>query len=650
MSGKRSAKDKGTQRDPAAVVERGGRNDEPVSFDELGRDTQLLAVIRIISQADPPLVIGVHGDWGEGKTSFMRVVKSLLGAETRFKYLEEELKAGVDGEPLADRVERLLTGPRSKSETGDILSVWFNPWEHQFEDEPVIPLLHAIRQQQASGWGRIKSNLKRVTEDPKFRIIAKSALGVATMVGPEWLSAMTRNARKMARAVTESFTQFRDEFERCMEQLTAKSGGRLVVFVDDLDRCEAPYVVKILEALKLHLLNKYCVFVLGCADVRVRECLKEQMEVSEQAATEYLEKIVQLPVHLPPVWDQNFKRLLDHLKCERLGKGDCFGLLRAFAGHNPRRLKRFLYWYEMERGMVQQVPGLKEEVGGFYTNEAMFLKVKLLQFVDPHGFRVAADFNEDVPPPSKPSELEEEGGRVNAIRSRPPHIGVVLDEDKGKALCLRLMLALTTNSTEATDYEKEAHLRGKAESVEVVEDAVRRALNKPIGEAADVELASITKLNLSGTNLRDLAPLGAMIGLRELSLRRTQVSDLTPLERLMELEELNLAGTRLRNLEPLENLRALRRLVLRRTRVSNLDPLRGLKKLEHLNLADTRVIDVEALAELTELKELSLRGTKLETVKPLSKLKKLKTLDLVGTQVKDKALLQDIEGLTIVGP
>ncbi len=76
--------------DPSVKVVRGGSNDEPVAFDELGRDTQLLGLVRIISRADPPLVIGVHGDWGEGKTSFMRVLQALLGEETRAAYREIE--------------------------------------------------------------------------------------------------------------------------------------------------------------------------------------------------------------------------------------------------------------------------------------------------------------------------------------------------------------------------------------------------------------------------------------------------------------------------------------------------------------------------------------------------------------------------------
>ena len=382
-------------------VERGGRNDEPVAFDELGRDTQLLGLLRLISRSrtSPPLVIGVHGDWGEGKTSFMRVLQVLLSKDARKRYNAIEKSDDLPKPWLSQRAAKVLEEAGSAGD--DLLSVWFNPWEHQFEDEPIMPLLDAIRLQQSSAWGKLTSRLKRVVEDPKFRIMGKAALGVAKMVGPGCFTARSRQIGNEARDVMDSFADFRNEFEKCMEELTKSRGGRIVIFIDDLDRCEAKYVVKILEALKLHLLNRHCVFVLGCAEQRVRKCLEIQMGLDEQESAEYVEKIVQLPVHLPHVWDRNFDGLLRQLGWDRFTQKKiphCFDLLRTFAGNNPRRLKRFLHWYEMERTMVDFVDGLAEQAGSFLSDEAVFLKLKLLQFAAPRRFIFPRDFERDVEP------------------------------------------------------------------------------------------------------------------------------------------------------------------------------------------------------------------------------------------------------------
>jgi hypothetical protein len=395
-------------------VERGGRNDEPVAFDELGRDTQLLGLLRLISRrrTSPPLVIGVHGDWGEGKTSFMRVLQVLLSKAGRTKYHELEVAdATLPEPPLSQRAAAVLKEEESAGD--DIPSVWFNPWEHQFEDEPVMPLLDAVRIQQSSAWSKLTSRIKRVVEDPKFRIMGKAALGVAKMVGPGWFTALSRQIGDEARQVLDSFADFRDEFEACMEHLTRDRGGRMVIFIDDLDRCESEYVVKILEALKLHLLNRHCVFVLGCAEQRVRKCLEKKLGLDGHEAGEYVEKIVQLPVHLPHVWDRNFDGLLRQLGWPQFTSqtdARCFDLLRTFAADNPRRLKRFLHWYDMERSMVESVPELAQRADAFFSRAAVFLKIKLLQFAAPRRFIIPSHFERDIEPQAVADEREQTRG------------------------------------------------------------------------------------------------------------------------------------------------------------------------------------------------------------------------------------------------
>jgi predicted KAP-like P-loop ATPase len=55
-----------------------------------------------------PVVIGVHGDWGSGKTTLMSLTQQLL-------------------------------------ETQGVKTFWYNPWMYQFDDSPIIPLLNEIK-------------------------------------------------------------------------------------------------------------------------------------------------------------------------------------------------------------------------------------------------------------------------------------------------------------------------------------------------------------------------------------------------------------------------------------------------------------------------------------------------------------------------
>ena len=88
-----------------------------------------------------------------------------------------------------------------------------------------------------------------------------------------------------------------------------------------------------------------------------------------------------------------------------------------------------------------------------------------------------------------------------------------------------------------------------------------------------------------------------MLGLRRkkqiLKYCTTQVSDLTPLATLTDLESLDLSRTQVIDLAPLAPLATLHTLYLGRTLVTDLAPLAALPKLKHLDLTGLPA-DIEA--------------------------------------------------------
>lgn len=388
------------------------RNDEPDIVDQLGRQTELLAALDTIVNATPPLVIGVFGDWGTGKTSFMRALQALLDEKKRDRYTRElptddlryitrraeeifALHEHIETEPPKPsrrrRFFRKLFGkPKPTDDRSlepptnaltSLLTVWFNPWQHQFEKDPIFPLIDAIRRDQTKRWNRLNAKLKKFLDDPRARILGKVGLGLGSLISPAWLTALTGKAGSGAKAMIDHFANFQKEFETCIKELTRYHDGKLVIFIDDIDRCEAEYTVRILESLKLHLLNPHCIFVLGCAQERVIKALTSKLTDDPRDAADYLNKIIQLPMHLPPIYEWQLKRLLAALGRDDLaGDDDCVHLLHAYAGDNPRRLKRFLMWHDLEVRKVDNVKGLRNQADVFFKDPAVFLKINLMRF------------------------------------------------------------------------------------------------------------------------------------------------------------------------------------------------------------------------------------------------------------------------------
>ena len=105
----------------------------------------------------------------------------------------------------------------------------------------------------------------------------------------------------------------------------------------------------------------------------------------------------------------------------------------------------------------------------------------------------------------------------------------------------------------------------------------------------------ITALNLAGTQVSDVTPLGALTALQSLHLGDTQVSDVTPLGALTALQSLNLRSTKVSDVTPLGALTALRSLDLDGTKVSDVTPLDALKALTRLDLTGITPTGVDGL-------------------------------------------------------
>jgi len=140
--------------------------------------------------------------------------------------------------------------------------------------------------------------------------------------------------------------QLQNHFESFVRVLVGKQ-GRLVVFIDDLDRCPLTKAPEVLEAIKLFATSEQCVYILGFDQEVVCRSIKAKHEFdTDDEAFNYLEKIVQIPFYLPPLNPQSIERFINEQYA---------GLLRAFPNApevftvglepNPRQVKRTLNIY-----------------------------------------------------------------------------------------------------------------------------------------------------------------------------------------------------------------------------------------------------------------------------------------------------------------
>ncbi|GAA1293054.1 hypothetical protein Psi02_50910 [Planotetraspora silvatica] len=275
-------------------------SDEPAKTDRLNRSEYARELALLASSATPPMVIGVFGEWGTGKTSLLMQVREVL-----------------------------------EQDYPDCAHVWFDPWPHQYEGNPVLPLLHVIvAELKLARREEIRRTLRTISE----------VLGSLVLTSSVGLN--LDDVRKSIKAYDETNFRIRSERTRLDEHLSslirqalvATGKRRLVVFIDDLDRCAADQITALLEALKLHFNRDNCVFFLGVAKEPLIAAVRGKY--GEQPAVNYLDKIVQFPFEMPRLSQDEFRAYLESLLRDEIRPAR--ELLAIGLPHNPRTVKRFV--------------------------------------------------------------------------------------------------------------------------------------------------------------------------------------------------------------------------------------------------------------------------------------------------------------------
>lgn len=276
-------------------------NDEPTLEDLLGRAELASKIGETIAKCAPPQVFGIHGEWGSGKTSLLHQVQLFLSGECPAQTKQ--------GDECIEIARRLWTEEWKRRQ--GITVVWFEAWRYQYEQAPVVALLQEIRA-QLSWQLKLGRALSKTTQ-----VAIESALlsldSLTKMVGIQGGSALAATVQKTGEKWEQSDLSYglpsymiRQHLERAIEQVLGKgkrTGARLVVLVDDLDRCNGEAAYKLLEGIKIYLNLPSCVFVLGMNRHVVEDAVGNHinsLDKSRQSlAKAYLEKLCQNIYYLP---------------------------------------------------------------------------------------------------------------------------------------------------------------------------------------------------------------------------------------------------------------------------------------------------------------------------------------------------------------
>ncbi len=173
----------------------------------------------------------------------------------------------------------------------------------------------------------------------------------------------------------------------------------------------------------------------------------------------------------------------------------------------------------------------------------------------------------------------------------------------------------------------------------------KNKLKEPLDFAQLKGLMKITELDLSGKQIKNIAPLNRLSQLKKLDISNTSVSDLYPLRNLNKMEVLNCNNTKVTTIAALQYMSNLRKLYINNTQVSDISSAENMDSLKSFSFESTKVANLEAIAYLENIENLRMSNTKIENLSDLAEFEKVKVLQFDNTAVSSLKGIEKMKSL-----
>jgi hypothetical protein len=290
-------------------------SDNETNVDLLNNEAIAKTIVMLLRERpDDPVTIGVHGDWGAGKSSVLEMIEVALEPEKdvlclkfngwRFQGFEDAKIALIEGivtgliekrPPLTkatDLVKKIfhrIDLLKATKKVGALAVTGYAAMHGLGSHAFAIPALLGTLEGWAADPGKIKK------EDVEGVIS-----GASELIRPAGESAN----------IPEEITAFRKDFDELLSKADIK---QLVVLIDDLDRCLPDTAIETLEAIRLFVFTARTAFVVAADEAMIEYAVRKHFPDlpdttgPQTYARNYLEKLIQVPFRIPSLGETETK-------------------------------------------------------------------------------------------------------------------------------------------------------------------------------------------------------------------------------------------------------------------------------------------------------------------------------------------------------
>ena len=270
----------------------------------IGRNQYVATFLEMLDNVDENFTIFINGDWGTGKTFLVKQIYTLLTYYN--EYIKEELK-GYNTQ--LDQVLQKDSFKDLKLEK-NFVPIYYNAWNNDSHIDPINSIIFNIIKEHD-----ILKDYQKESSDVIDKIA--SVLDMANI----WSNGSVKELvstfkRKDIIPEITTMENLKETLNLLLDKLLVERGDKLVIFVDELDRCNPIYSIKLLERIKHFFYHENIIFVFSVNENELTNTISNYYGQNFDSHR-YLNKFFDISIDLPKV---NISNYMEYLGIERNSK------------------------------------------------------------------------------------------------------------------------------------------------------------------------------------------------------------------------------------------------------------------------------------------------------------------------------------------
>lgn len=278
---------------------------ETMKDDSISRNNAVFNFIKMISKLDDNDVIAINGNWGSGKTFFVKQIELLINFINNINeegnYANEALAtnnlscikdlSAEDKKQLNEFINAKRKDLRTYFEGNQTNCLYFNAWEYDNNQSPILSIIYKI----INDFPYLSLE---ISKDKEKMLAIFDTISTSLTNGTIKISDYTDQNDLLKQIKTSE--EVKESINQLFKKLLEENSNKMVIIIDELDRCRPTYAIRLLEEIKHYINSKNIIIVLATNIYQLSSTIKNNYGYDFEV-DEFLDKIIDLTLSLQPI-------------------------------------------------------------------------------------------------------------------------------------------------------------------------------------------------------------------------------------------------------------------------------------------------------------------------------------------------------------